>query len=82
MNEPIYNEYGKKDIIPILQTALEDGIISADKKRPTLSFQKHYRRILLIIISVEDTMKTKLKCLQLSTTFQTQKCPENIDFSK
>ena len=45
MNEPIYNEYSKKDIIPILQTALEDGIISADKKRPTLSFQKHYRRI-------------------------------------
>jgi len=40
MNEPIYNEYSKKDIIPILQTALEDGIISADSVLDTIMATK------------------------------------------
>ena len=40
MNEPIYNEYSKKDIIPILQNALEDGIISADSVLDTIMATK------------------------------------------
>ena len=40
MNEPNYNEYSKKDIIPILQTALEDGIISADSVLETIMATK------------------------------------------
>ena len=40
MNEPNYNEYSKKDIIPILQTALEDGIISADSVLDTIMATK------------------------------------------
>mgnify|MGYP003295754788 CR=1 FL=1 len=40
MNEHIFNEYSKKDLIPILQTALEDGIISADSVLDTIMATK------------------------------------------
>ncbi len=40
MNTPIFNLTDKKDLIPLLQTALEDGIISADSVLDTIMATK------------------------------------------
>ena len=40
MNERIFNEYDKKDLILLLREAIEDGIISADSVLDTIMATK------------------------------------------